>query len=104
LLHVADDHELCLWRLLTTRLVHVQRFTYLQHHHAGASNSHKVRNAEIQRLVALLAQRFEPQIHARLAELGVPDFIWHQGALDWSRPRPEGPTAANWVLGPRPAA
>jgi hypothetical protein len=104
LLHVADDYDLCVRTFLTTRMVHVQRFTYVQHHHAGAANSHMVRNAEIQRLVALLAQRYEARIHARLEALGVPDFLWHAGQLDWSRPAPAGAPAANLVLGPRPAA
>ena len=57
-----------------------------------------MRNKEIQRLVRLFAWRYEQQIHERFEELGVDDFIWRDGVLDWTIPNPADAPAANYVL------
>jgi glycosyltransferase involved in cell wall biosynthesis len=99
-LHVADDYELLLRTFLTTRMVHIRRFGYVQHYHAEPQgNTQRRRNAEIQRLVRYLAAAYNERIHQRLLELGVDDFIWAgDGRLDWSLPNPEPTPIANYVM------
>lgn len=95
-LHVADDYEILVRTWLKTQMVHIRRFGYIQYHHE--SNTQKTRNAEIQRLVALIHQVYEPQIHARFEELGVPDYIWKDGSLDWSAEPPSEKHFTNYEL------
>ncbi|MCA9878531.1 MAG: glycosyltransferase [Thermomicrobiales bacterium] len=99
-LHVADDYELVLRTFLTTRMVHIRRFGYVQHHHAEPlGNTQRRRNGEIQRLVRYLAGAYNERIHERLRELGVEDFIWvGDGHLDWSRPNPDPTPIANDIM------
>lgn len=88
-IHVCDDYEILLRTFLATQMVHVRRFGYIQFHAAG-SNTQRRRNAEIQRLVEYFRAHYEDRIHARLLELGVPDFIRTDGMLDWQRTAPPG--------------
>ena len=37
-------------------------------------------------------------IHDRFVELGVDDFIWRDGSLDWSIPNPSPAPIANYTL------
>lgn len=97
-IHVADDYELCLRTFLTTRIVHIRRFGYIQYLHRSGANTQRVRNAEIQRLVALFAQRYESEIRDRFDELDVDDFIRADDVLDWSRPAPEPVPIANLIV------
>ena len=99
-LHVADDYEFLLRTFLTTRMVHIKRFGYVQHHHAEPQgNTQRRRNAEIQRLVRYLASTYNERIHQRFVELGVDDFIWAgDGRLDWSLPDPEPTPIANEIM------
>lgn len=97
-IHVADDYELCVRTFLTTRMVHVQRFGYVQYLHRSGTNTQRIRNAEIQRLVALFARRYEAEIRDRFDELGVDDFIRTESGLDWSRSVPDPVPIANLVL------
>ena len=96
--HVADDFELCIRTFLTTRMVHIKRFGYIQHLGDEGENTQRHRNAEIQRLVRYFAQRYEGRIHDRLEELGVDDFIHTGGGLDWTRSPGSDPITANYVL------
>ncbi len=96
--HVCDDYELLIRTFLTTRMVHVQRLGYLQYLQRDGGNTQRVRNREIQRLVRLFHWRYEAQIHQRFVELGVDDFIWRNGELDWSIPNPSPAPIANYVL------
>lgn len=96
--HVCDDYELLVRTFLTTRMVHVQRLGYLQYLQRDGGNTQRLRNKEIQRLVRLFAWRYEQQIHDRFEELGVDDFIWRDGVLDWTIPNPADAPAANYVL------
>jgi len=93
--HVADDFELCIRTFLTTRMVHVQRFGYIQRLDRGTGNTHRARNQEIQRLVAAFARHYDDQIHQRLIELGVDDFIHTDDGLDWTRQPAEAPITAS---------
>jgi O-antigen biosynthesis protein len=86
-LHVADDYELLVRLFLTTRFVHIPRLGYVQFYNtASIGNTQHSRNKEIQRIVRFVATHYEPHIHARLLELGVDDYIWTPGGLDFSRP------------------
>jgi O-antigen biosynthesis protein len=96
-IHVADDYELCIRTFLTTRMVHIQKFGYIQYLGRDQSNTQRSRNREIQRLVRMFASRYEEQIHARFVELGVNDFIWRDGRLDWSIENPMPAPIANYV-------
>ncbi|MEI8083576.1 MAG: glycosyl transferase family 2, partial [Actinomycetes bacterium] len=86
--HVADDYELCIRTFLTTRMVHIQRFGYIQYLGDGGENTQRRRNREIQRLVASFAWRYEDQIHNRFLELGLDDYIHTTNGLDWGREAP----------------
>jgi O-antigen biosynthesis protein len=94
--HVADDYEIILRTFLHTRMVHIQRFGYIQYLRRDGGNTQRKRVHEIQRLVALFQQRYEDDIHARLVELEVEDFIWQgPGHLDWSIENPADTPFAN---------
>ena len=96
---VADDYELIIRTFLVTRIVHIQRFGYIQHiDRSSASNTHRVRNAEIQRLVRLLRWRYEDRIHARIVELAGEDFMYGPSGFDWDAPRPDYATPLNYIL------
>lgn len=96
---VADDYELLLRTFLVTRMVHIQRFGYIQHiDRSEQSNAQRVRNAEIQRLVRLFRWRYEERIHARIVELAGEDFMYGPSGLDWDRPAPRDAEPLNLVL------
>lgn len=97
-IHVADDYEILIRTFLTTRMVHVQRLGYIQYMQRGGGNTHRKRNKEIQRLVALFRERYEDEIHERFGELGVEDFVRTPGGLDFSIPNPNPTPIANYVL------
>ncbi|MCC6313140.1 MAG: glycosyltransferase [Thermomicrobiales bacterium] len=96
-MHVCDDYELVVRTFLTTRMVHIRRFGYVQHYNQTTiGNAQRRRNAEIQRLTRHLASAYTPRIHRRFAELGVDDFIWRPGdRLDWDTPNPPDAPYAN---------
>ncbi len=98
--HVCDDYELILRTFLTTRMVHIQRFGYIQYHNTASSgNTQRQRNAEIQRLVRYFRNAYNDRIHQRFLELGVDDFIWREGGdLDWDTPNPIDTPIANELL------
>jgi O-antigen biosynthesis protein len=98
--HVADDYELMIRTFLTTRMVHIQRFGYIQYYNDTSSgNTQRQRNAEIQRLVKYFMLRYNDQIHQRFEELGVDDFIWRDGGgLDWETPNPPDTPIANYQM------
>jgi len=75
-LHVADDYELIVRTFLHTRMIRVPKFCYLQYRN-NAGNTHQVRNKEIQRLVRHISQSYDMQIHERLLEFGIDDFVWN---------------------------
>jgi O-antigen biosynthesis protein len=95
-LFVADDYELLVRTFLNTKMVHIQKFGYIQYHHEN--NTQKKRNAEIQNLVAMIHQAYENDIHQRFVDLGVDDFIWKDGMLDWSTENPEEKLIANYIM------
>ncbi|MFM9108008.1 MAG: glycosyltransferase [Chloroflexota bacterium] len=98
--HVCDDYELLIRTFLTTRMVHIRRLGYIQYHNTQSSgNTHRKRIKEIQRLVRLFRDAYAEQIHQRLVELDVDDFIWREGGhLAWDAPRPEPTPIANYLF------
>jgi hypothetical protein len=98
--HVCDDYELLLRTFLTTRFVHIRNFGYIQYHNnASSGNTHKARNAEIQRLVRYFRNAYNERIHQRLVELGVDDFVWQEdGQMNWDKPDPIPVPVANYVF------
>ena len=87
---MADDYELLVRSFLTTRFVHIPRLGYVQFYNTESiGNTQHSRNKEIQRIVRFVAEHYESRIHERLLELGVEDFIWTPGGLDYTRPLPE---------------
>ena len=95
--HVADDYELCIRTFLTTRIVHIKKFGYIQYLGRDESNTQRARNKEIQRLVMMFQRRYNAQIHDRFVELEVDDFIWKDGVLDWSTQNPVPAPIANYI-------
>jgi glycosyltransferase involved in cell wall biosynthesis len=89
LLHVADDFELVVRSFLGTRFVRIPHLCYVQFFGRGrCSNTQGRWVGEIQRLVRYIAGAYNVRIHERLLELGVDDFIWRDGVLDWGVPNP----------------
>lgn len=86
---VADDYELMLRTFLVTRMVHIRRFGYVQHiDRSTQSNTHRVRNAEIQRLVRLFRWKYEASIHDRIVQLAGNDFMYGPEGFNWDATRP----------------
>jgi len=95
-LHVADDYEILVRTFLHTRMVHIKRFGYIQYHHDN--NAQKARNADIQRLVKMTWIAYEDDIHNRLVQLGVDDFIWRDGVVHWDTENPQVAQIANYEM------
>jgi len=85
LIHVADDYELMVRTFLHTCMCRVPKMCYIQYRNSGMGNTHQARNAEIQRLVRYFSQHYDKQIHERLLELGVDDFVWKDGESTFAR-------------------
>jgi O-antigen biosynthesis protein len=82
LLHVVDDYELVIRTFLATRMVRISRMGYVQYRNIdGTGNTTATRNQEIQRLVRCVSAGYENQIHARLVELGIDDYMWNQNGV-----------------------
>jgi hypothetical protein len=98
--HVGDDYELIIRTFLATRMVHVERLGYIQYFNDSSSgNTHRHRNAEIQRMVKYFRHHYNDRIHARFLELGVDDFIWREGGrLAWEMPNPPHTPIANYRM------
>ncbi len=100
-LMVCDDFDLCIRMFLATRLVHIPECCYVQVHHGGqGENTQRGRNREIQRLTRALLRRHHRAIHDRFVALGIDDFVWSDGDLDWSREGPNDGAPANLVFAP----
>lgn len=94
---IADDYELCLRTFLSTRMIHIRRLGYIQWHDvSGGSNAQRRANPEIQRLVRLFRNHYHADIHQRLLDLGVDDFLWREGDLDWDTLDPQPAPAVNY--------
>ena len=76
-LHVADDYELMVRTFLETRMGHIPKMLYLQYRNMDG-NTHQRRVLDIQRLVRYISMSYDKDIHKRLLELGVDDFIWDE--------------------------
>lgn len=71
----------------------------------AAVETRGARNAEIQRLVKYVRNRYSAEIHERLLVLGLDVFIWQPGGgLDWSAAAPVDEPRANERRDSAPAA
>ena len=69
-LPVADDYDLCVRTFLDTKIVKIPKLLYRQH--IGPQTAQRQRNAQIQTLVAELADHYADRITARIQELRQP--------------------------------
>jgi GT2 family glycosyltransferase len=70
-LHVADDYELVVRTFLQGTVARIPRPLYVQHHSPDETNASRVRNADIQELVAREAARYEHALSRRCLALGL---------------------------------
>jgi O-antigen biosynthesis protein len=70
-LPVADDYELVLRTFLEGVTARIPRPLYVQHHDPAGSNASRQRNAEIQRRVAEIADRYRDEIDRRCTSWGI---------------------------------
>jgi glycosyltransferase involved in cell wall biosynthesis len=70
-LEVADDYELLVRTFLKGTMARIPRPLYIQHHRSDGKSGSRRRNAEIQRLVAEQAARYEHDIDQRCESLGL---------------------------------
>lgn len=96
--HVCDDYELLIRTFLKTRMVHIRRLGYVQYMSRVGSNTQRKRNREIQRLVRLFRDSYGREIHERLDELGLDDWVWKDGLVDFNVPTPVPVPNAHYEL------
>ena len=66
-------------------MVRVPRMGYIQYRNVdGSGNTHQSRNQEIQRLVRFISTRRDAEIHQRLLDLKVNDFMWQEGEVTFN--------------------
>ena len=99
-IHVADDYELMVRTFLTTRMVKVPKLCYIQHHKGDGSNTQRIRNAEIQRMVRYISNKYDKMIHQRFVSYGIDDFVWDEKAeaSNLNVPNPEKEQYCNFIL------
>ena len=85
LVNVADDYELMVRTFLHTRMCRVPHMCYVQYRNFDVGNTHQARGRDIQRLVRYFSHRYDKEIHERLLELGVDDFVWAEGEMSFFR-------------------
>jgi len=87
--HVADDYEILLRTFINTKMVKIPYFCYIQYRNKGGNNFTFIRNAEIQKLVGMLRNFYEPKLNKRISgkkEDGgyeLPDPYY--GSYNWSK-------------------
>ncbi len=86
-LHVADDYELIVRTFLHSRIAHIPKFGYIQYVNSDDSNTTDLRRPEIQRLVRMVQEHYDQQIHKRLVSLGLPDDLWNPATNKSERDR-----------------
>lgn len=68
-LHVADDYEIMLRTFLKTKMIRIPHLCYLQYRNTGGNNYTFIRNAEIQKLVAVLSTFYNKKVHDRILDM-----------------------------------
>ena len=84
-MHVADDYELLVRTFLQGTMARVPRPLYVQHHSPDQSNASRVRNADIQELVAREAARYQHALDRRCLALGLTPA---EQPFSWTDPLP----------------
>ncbi len=98
-LDVGDDYDLVARTFLTTRMIHVDCFGYIQHYHGQNTQNETV--DEIQRVCTMAIEAYEPQIKTRFADLGVNDYaLDERGNLDLTIMKESGNCTANYIFTP----
>ena len=72
-LPVADDYDLVVRTFIATRFAHIPKMLYKQH--IGPSTAQRVRNGQIQQLVAEISAKYDPFISERFVQLGPIDGV-----------------------------
>jgi glycosyltransferase involved in cell wall biosynthesis len=85
LVHVADDYEIMVRTFLNTRMCRVPQLGYIQYRNFEGGNTHRHWNKEIQRLVRHFSYLYDRNIHDRLLDLGVSDWVWQKGEFTFDR-------------------
>jgi hypothetical protein len=70
-LPVADDYDLVVRTFLATRFAHIPKMLYKQH--IGPSTAQRVRNGQIQQLVAEISVKYNGLITDRFTQIGFSD-------------------------------
>lgn len=104
-LSVLDDMELIIRTFLKTRIVKIPKILYIQYEGegergVGKDNTQSVRFGEIQRVVWILKNRFDCEIHERILELGFEDTAWDEktGRSDLSKKHEPGKEIMSYVV------
>lgn len=97
-LNVADDFELFLRTFLITKVAKINVFTYIQYFERDGSNAQFSRNSEIHRLGPQILNYYNDAIHSRLLELGIDDYIWENGELNFNLEKPMIEEYANIII------
>jgi len=99
-IHVADDYEMMVRTFLISRMVHVSKLCYIQHHRSDGSNTQRVRNAEIQRMVRYISRKYDSMIHKKFESYGIDDYVWNKNGeySDLNVPNPEKEQYCNFIL------
>lgn len=84
-MRVGDDYELLMRTFLKTRIIRIPKLGYIQYRNVGG-NTTFTRNREIQNMVAMVHQVYEPKIRQRLLELNIKDNISENFDVYWKRP------------------
>lgn len=80
-LPIVDDYELVVRTFLHTRMLRLRDPLYTQ---LMGSTTTDARRKSIQRLTRHIAAHYDGDIHQRLVDLDMDDFLWHpKGYTDW---------------------
>lgn len=97
-LHVGDDYELFVRTFLNTKIVKINSFTYIQYFERDNTNTQFNKNADIQKIVSEVSKNYDEKIHNRFVELGIDDFAWNDGNMNFSAEKPEIEPYSNIII------
>lgn len=97
-LHIADDFELIIRTFLETKMAKIDAFTYIQYFDGTQGNTQFIKNKDIHVLVPIITDLFNDDIHKRFIEMGVDDYIWKNGEIDFNEPNRNPESFANIII------
>ncbi|HEU0113231.1 MAG TPA: hypothetical protein VFQ80_01060 [Thermomicrobiales bacterium] len=85
-------------------MVDIQRVGSIQVGNTAGGGAQRQRIKKIQRWMRGFMRTANEQIHEQFVDLGVDDFLWRNGGLDWEAPVPPPTPFANELFdgAPRP--